>query len=370
MLYLLFIVILIVIQAILYLCHFFVFKTIVKFFSIESKETVFYLKIVFGFLSTTFIIASLLSSRYQSTAVKVFYNLTFYWVGLLFFLFFACAVAWGVNLLGEKFSLGFNPKIIIGTLFSFAVVLAAYSTVNANDIRTKNLDITLLNLPQSWQGKKAVWISDVHLGQVRGEKFAKEVTQKINEINPDIVFVGGDLYDGADTNLDKVSAPFLGLKASLGVYYVTGNHEEFDGNQKYLDAARKVNMKILNNEMVDISGLQLIGVDYRDTSSREQYKKVLESLKIDPNKPSILLKHSPFYVEEAEKAGISFQISGHSHGGQMFPMNYISKLIFYGYESGLHKLGNLLVYTSTGTGTWGPPMRLGADPEIVEIEFK
>ena len=128
-------------------------------------------------------------------------------------------------------------------------------------------------------------------------------------------------------------------------------------------------MQILDNQMIEVSGLQIIGVDYRDTSQLKSFNDVLTNLKIDPSRPVVLLKHSPYYVEEAEKYGIDFQLSGHTHQGQIYPIQYISRLIYYGYEFGLHKLGNLLIYTSGGAGTWGPPFRLGTKPEIVLITF-
>ena len=241
--------------------------------------------------------------------------------------------------------------------------------MHADAVKVTRLNIELNNLPAAWQGKTAVWVSDIHLGQVRGADFSRQLVDKINGLNPDVVFVGGDLFDGVAGDYQQMAAPFAQLKASRGVYFVTGNHEEFDGKTEFIDAVKKANMRVLDNEMINLDGMQIIRVDYQDTSSRNNFRAIMNGLKINKDVPTILLKHSPYYVEESEKYGVGLQLSGHSHQGQIFPIQYISRLVFYGYEFGLHKLGNLLIYTSSGAGTWGPPFRIGTDAEIVQIKF-
>jgi len=357
------------IQSLLFAGHWALYKTIVRFFSIENPIIIIYLKIILGFLSISFVLAMIFSSRYSNLPVRVFYNLAAGWLGFLFFLLVASAVGWIILGAGKYWSFNFDWKILISILYFLAIILGTYGLVNAGNVRITKLNIKLNNLPESWKGRTAVWVSDIHLGQIRDYKFSQQVADKIQNLQPDVIFVGGDLYDGVQADIDKLATPFARLKAPLGTYFITGNHEEFDGSEKYLAAARKVNMQILDNKSIDLDGVQLIGVDYRDTSEREPFKKILAEMNIQKNKPVILLKHSPYYVEEAEKAGVDLQLSGHTHRGQVIPIMYIDKLIFYGYEFGLKKLGNLLIYTSSGAGTWGPPFRVGTTPEIVQITF-
>jgi len=370
MFFLLFIFISITLQAILFVCHFFVWKTLVKFLEIKNEKILRYLKIIFFFLSITFISTSFISSVSSNIFAIILYNFTFYWLSFFYFFIFASLICHLLLFFGKKFDYSLNKKIITIFFFSLAVVLAVYGIVNARDIKVTSINLKIENIPAEWKGKKAIFLSDIHLGQIRSTSFANQIVDKIQAEKPDIVFFGGDLYDGAKADLEKVSDPLKRLSPPLGSFYILGNHEEFDGDEKYVKAAEKVNLRVLNNEKVDISGVQIVGVDYRQTSERANFQKVLGDLKIDPAKPSILLKHSPYYVEEAEKAGVSLQLSGHTHDGQMVPMNFIAKWLFYGFEAGLKKMGKTLIYTSSGAGTWGPPVRFGTNPEIVLINFK
>jgi len=169
--------------------------------------------------------------------------------------------------------------------------------------------------------------------------------------------------------LDKTIEPFSKVSAPYGTYFITGNHEEFSDNAPYLRAVRRVGIHVLNNEKVDLDGLQIIGVDYRDSRREEQFRTILQRMGIDPHKPSILLKHAPLNLRVAREQGISLQLSGHTHQGQVFLFRFITSRVYQGYDYGLKWFGDLLVYTSSGAGTWGPPMRIDTKPEIVVITF-
>lgn len=354
-----------VIETILVSAHWTLYKTIVRFFAIENQTVILSLKIILALLSVSFVLASLLSSHYYNGPVKFFYTLAAGWLGFLYLFLIASLFAWILYYFNVKLT-----PVYMGGLFGLAILIGIYGIVHANQVQVTRLNIRLNHLPAEWQGKTAVWVSDLHLGQVRGADFSRQVVDKINQINPEVIFVGGDLFDGVAGDYNQMAAPFSQLKAPLGTYFITGNHEEFDGKTEFIVAAKNANLQVLDNQMINLQGLQIIGVDYRDTSSRQGFRQIMDSLKTDKNLPTILLKHSPYYVEESAKYGVDLQLSGHSHQGQIFPIQYISRLVFYGYEFGLHKLGSLLIYTSSGTGTWGPPLRLGTNPEIVQITFE
>jgi predicted MPP superfamily phosphohydrolase len=213
-------------------------------------------------------------------------------------------------------------------------------------------------------------VSDTHLGQVRNHGFAREIAAMVQRLRPDFVFIGGDLYDGEAVDVDKVIEPLSRISVPLGTYFITGNHEEFYDNTIYLQAIRRAGMRVLDNEKVELDGVQIIGVDYRDAKREGDLKKILEKMNIDPKKPSILLKHVPTHLHVAEEQGISLQLSGHTHQGQVFLFRLITSRVYQGYDYGLKRFGDLQIYTSSGAGTWGPPMRLDTTPEIVIIEFK
>ena len=231
--------------------------------------------------------------------------------------------------------------------------------------------INLKNLPAAWQSKTVVFVSDFHLGQIRMKHFAKKATQKINTLNPDLVLIGGDLYDGLKVDTEDIIEPLKDLKVKSGIYFITGNHDGFSeiATERDLEAIGKIGIIALNNQMVNIDGVQLIGVEYRHTATRQGFGEHLKKLNINPQLPSILLKHVPDDLDITEQAGISLQLSGHTHRAQAWPLSYIPKLIYKEFAYDLQQLGRLQIYTSSGVGTWGPPMRIGTNCEIVVINF-
>jgi predicted MPP superfamily phosphohydrolase len=221
-----------------------------------------------------------------------------------------------------------------------------------------------------WKGKKMVFVSDVHLGNVRGQDFMMRIVKKIQAFDPYVVLIGGDIFDGPRCNEEMMLKPLKGLKPQHGIYYVTGNHEYYMKDMDHaLAEIKKTGVIILNNEKVTIGGLDIIGVDYKSVNKTGAFKKVLNGLNIDRNKPNILIKHEPNDLDVAEKAGISLGFFGHTHQGQIWPLSLLTKQIYKGFDYGLKPHGVMRVYTSSGVGTWGPPLRLGTKSEIVVVEF-
>jgi uncharacterized protein len=360
---------LLIIQSILFAAHFLVYKTIVSVFALSGPNLLLTLRIVLGILSVSFVIASVISSRYYNPVAKIFYDISASWLAFLLYLVLAAGLYWVGGIILMKLSQGAAVAVFGKTLLLLALLVGSYGIFHANDMMVNTVKISLPNLPAVWQGRKAVWVSDLHLGEVRGYDFAVRIVKAMNELKPDLVFVGGDLYDGVAVDENKVVEPFRELKPPLGVYFITGNHEEFGDSTKYIEAVKKVGMKVLSNEAADVEGVKIIGVDFRDASDKKKFSDILNGINIDRNKPSILLKHDPLKLDIAEKAGVSLQVSGHTHRAQLFPLNFLTYLIYRGYDYGLHKFGAMWVYTSDGVGTWGPPARVGTNSEIVLFEF-
>ena len=250
------------------------------------------------------------------------------------------------------------------------MAVSIYGIFHNKNIRIVEMQIPLPDLPASWENKKAIWISDLHLGQINGLSFLRKIVEKINTFPHDIIFIGGDLFDGTSApDINELIAPLKGLSAPEGIYFITGNHEEFGNNEKFISAVKSVGIKVLQDKLINLNGLQLVGVDYSTASNRAQFEKILSGLSIDKNKASILLKHEPKDLDIALQAGISLQISGHTHRAQLWPLGYIADLIYKGFAYGLKAYGKMSVFTSSGAGTWGPPMRVGTNSEIVVFTF-
>ena len=359
-----------IVQSILFLGHWFLYRTLVRFFGVTSPAKLLTLKVVLGLLSVSLVLTSFLAFRYSNVLVRFLYTTAASWLGILYLFILASMLCWIFYGLAKFIRLPLNPEVLIEILIGIALMASLYGFINASMIRVTRISIQLPHLPEQWKGKTAVWVSDTHLGQVRGCGFAQYVASRIESLHPDIVFIGGDLFDGVAVDLDQVIEPFSRISVPYGIYFITGNHEEFLDNTPYLQAVRRVGMKVLYNEKVELDGLQIIGVDYRDSRREGDFRTILQRMGIDPHKPGILLKHAPLNLRVAREQGISLQLSGHTHQGQVFLFRFITSMVYQGYDYGLKWFGDLLVYTSSGAGTWGPPMRLDTNPEIVAITFR
>jgi predicted MPP superfamily phosphohydrolase len=328
------------------------------------------LKATLAVLSSTFISASLLAFRYYNALVRVFYRIAATWLGFFNFFFLAAGLAWLVLIGVRLFGVQIGRPPIAGILFTLAALAGLYGLVNAHLVRVSKITVKLPNLPRSWRGHTAALVSDLHLGHVHGAAFSRRVVAKIETLRPDIVFIAGDLFDGTKVNSEKVVSPLKRLSARYGAYFVSGNHEEFSDPRKYIEAIEKAGIRVLENQKVVIDGLQIVGVNHGDSANPVRFRSILAKADIDQNQASILLSHSPHALSVAEGAGVSLQLSGHTHGGQVFPFTWFARKIFGERTYGLSRFGELMVYTSSGAGTWGPPMRVGTRPEIVLIRFE
>lgn len=359
-----------IISIFIYIANMVVYEGLALALGLTATPQLAALGAVLGVLSAGFIGMMILGSYYYNAFTRVAYTLLAAWMGTFGNLFFA-SVALGIaasaaNLLGIAL-----PYQTIGLmLFAAALLVSAYGVWHAKQIRAARYNVRLPNVPDDWKGKKAIFISDLHLGQLHGPKFAEKVAKAVLAEKPDIIFVGGDMYDGtgAPDPYDLVK-PLEALQAPWGVFYITGNHEEFGDNSGFIHSASAVGMRVLMDELVNIHGLNIIGVDYAHANDAERFSKILHRLEIQPGVPSILLKHEPNNLKIAADAGVSLQISGHTHYGQQWPFGYLAQLIYQGYAYGLKNFNTMQMLTSSGIGTWGPPLRVGTNSEMVVITF-
>jgi uncharacterized protein len=359
----------VVIQSVLFLTHFFLYETWTFSSSPRGTRGQPWISLALGLLSMTFVSASVLAFRYTNPAVRALYRAAAVWTGLVSFLFFAAISSWIILGMARIAGLGVDFHRIVEWLFSAAVVAGLFGVFNASWTRITRATVRLANLPPAWRGRTAALISDVHLGHVRNGSFLRRLVAKVLREKPDAIFIAGDLFDGTAIDATRAAQPLTNLKAPQGVYFIAGNHEQFGDDSKYLNAVASTGVRVLTNEKVEVDGLQIIGVPYNHATREEHLALVLRGVRLDRDRASILLTHAPDHAATAEAAGVSLQLSGHTHLGQFVPWSWFARRIYRELVYGLSWIGKMQIFTSSGAGTWGPPLRLGSNPEIVMLQF-
>jgi len=359
----------VVVQSVLFLGHGVVYATAVAFLDLRTPGEVAPLAVGLGALSLTFVPASVLAFRHPGGWARGFYRASAVWLGLLNYLFFGAGLCWageGINhLLGSPLS---RPSIGAAGL-GLGLLAGLAALLNAQRVRVRRLPVTIPGLPEIWKGRRIAVVSDVHLGHVRGARFLKRLVGLIAGEQPDLVVVPGDLYDGTAVDPVSLAAPWADLAAPQGILYVTGNHEEFRPPARLLAPLADSGVRVLNNEKILLDGLQVVGIPDGDHRDPRRLSEILRGMRLDPGRATLLLAHAPVNLRIAEQAGVSLQISGHTHGGQFLPWTWVVSRIYGAFARGLHALGRMQVLTTTGAGTWGPPMRLWSNPEIVLLRL-
>lgn len=359
-----------VIQVIFLLGHWFVYETWVAMWSPRDGAGLLALRALVAVLSVSFVATSLLAFQYNTLAVRAAYRVAAAWTGVFSFCFYAACACWVILVPALVMGWHLQQAALGGVLFGTAIAASVYGMLNAAAPRVKRVTVKLENLPPAWRGRRAALVSDTHLGHVRGEDFLRRVVRMIMREAPDIIFFAGDMYDGTMVDAEREAEPLRELKAPQGVYFIGGNHEGIRDRATYFRAVEGAGVRVLNNERVEVDGLQVVGVHYRESTDTVAYAAVLSQAGIDRGRASILVVHAPHHLEVPEAAGISLQVSGHTHGGQFWPYTRIVKRIYGAFAYGLQKFGGIQVYTSDGAGTWGPPLRVGTTPEVVLMRLE
>lgn len=350
--------------------HYGIYIFITHFFTLSLVKKI-VLAILLSLLSVSFFASSIASHWVENIFSRAFYFVAGVWMGTMINILLAMLVTGVFLQVSRWFSLPVSQALIAGIFLGLACLVSVYGVWNALHPRIKNISVTIPNLPDAWKGKKLVQISDVHLGHVYQASFLQKIVGLINQQDPKLVVITGDLFDGMDGQLASFVSPLDNLQAPNGVLFVDGNHETYLGTQKTFDILKQTKVHILRDEVVDVNGLSFVGVMYPERGEQKNVMDVIHSLQSEfKDKPSVLLYHAPSMIEEVAKTGINLQLSGHTHQGQQFPFQYITHLVHNGYDYGLYTLGTYTLYTSSGIGTWGPTMRIGTQSEIVVITLQ
>ena len=270
-----------------------------------------------------------------------------------------------------------NSKIkLISFLFvaGSVIILTIAGSWNARTIKIKNLNLQVNKTTNSFSKLNIVLASDIHLGTMIHNSRLEKIVDKINGLKPDIILLAGDVFDEDITTLiEKNTASILAkLKSKYGAFAIPGNHEYFSGVDDAIAYLHQGNITVLRDSSILVAdNFYLIGRDDRSGNRFNKTRKPLAELmnNVNENFPIILMDHQPFNLEEAQNNGVDLQVSGHTHHGQFFPFNLITNRV-YELSWGYKQKGATHYYVSCGVGTWGPPVRLGNRPEIVNIELE
>lgn len=372
--------------------HLFLYYSAVRFLPITGARLKKALFAALSFLSISFMVSAFLIRLDMNPLTRGFYLFSAFWSGLMINLLMAAALCWlaaPAAWVAGRTSL----RSVSRAFFIAAFLFSAYGVWNAFHPRIKNVEVDIPGLPPAWLDKTIVQISDVHLGAVYTEKYFRSIARTINSLRPDVIFITGDLFDSISrVDLTTFAGALNELQARDGIFYVNGNHENYIGVNAVMSALAMTKIRVLRDEAIRIEGVQILGVDYPDFGAYRDVKKViLERKGFKKGMPTILLYHTPTSIEQrpgtvsedrtrtywrpevdftgARELGVNLQLSGHTHRGQIIPFVYLAGYLYRGYDYGLHREGGFSIYTTSGLGTVGPPMRTGNTPEIVVIRL-
>ena len=340
--------------------------------------------IIFSIFCFSYIIAKFLEKRLPGFLYDFFLKIGSYWFAVMLYTFLTILLIDIVRIL--NYFLHFIPNFVYdnynNTKFILGLAIVIITTViiilgflNTKKIRIKTLNLTIARKKSSFQNLNAVLVSDIHLSPLNDEKFSSTIVKKINELNPDIVFIAGDIVDDNAKTLTarNIGVSLKNITAKHGVFVCTGNHEFINGIKGCEEYIRNLSFNLLRDKTYLLKeGLLIVG---RDDSSMKSFdgksRKSLEEIMMNESKdyPVILLDHTPFKLEQAEKNNIDLQLSGHTHHGQLFPLNFITSMI-YEKSRGYLKKVNTQYYVSCGVGTWGPRVRTGSISEIINLKLE
>jgi hypothetical protein len=313
--------------------------------------------------------------------------LVFGWMGLAFL---TIVVLFGVDLVRLAYAalshlrsdappvdpvrrLSMSRMVGAGVAMSVAGLGAVATYSGLKRLLVREVRVPLARLPPSLSGFTIAQLTDIHVGPTIRREFIENIVTRTNALKPDLIAITGDLVDGSVEQLREHVAPLAKLSAKHGVFFVTGNHEYYSGPEAWCAELERLGIRVLRNERVSIGeggdSFDLAGVDdYSAARFGRGHGPNLEQAIAgrDPARALVLLAHQPRAIFEAAARGVSLQLSGHTHGGQLFPWNFLVRLQ-QPVVSGLERIGDAFIYVSNGTGYWGPPMRLGAPAEITRV---
>jgi len=351
--------------------------------AVHPHARVFYL-ILFLIFSLSYLIAKIFTKYIPAFLYDIILWVGAMWFALMAYFFIAVILIdlirlfnWQLNFFPSFIKENYlQAKFITGIIVTVLVVIVVFAGyLNTRNLKIKTLELNLPRGSSTLTGLNAVMVSDIHLSPINNGPFLKKIINKINEFDPDIVLIAGDLFDDSAEILRQrhIGKSLVDIKSKNGIYAITGNHEYINGVDSAVAFIESYGIKMLRDTSAFINNsFYLVGREDRAKKQfsgkpRKSLEEIMES--VDKNYPVILMDHTPFGLEDAEENNVALQLSGHTHHGQMFPANLITKMV-YEVSWGYLKKGKTQYYVSSGAGTWGPPVRTGSSSEIVHLKIK
>jgi predicted MPP superfamily phosphohydrolase len=358
--------------------NYYLFVRGLQAFSLTQSYRRFYI-VIFWTVAASFIVGSFMERLATSAFSEWIYRIGSFWIAYMLYLGMAVVLIDIIRMLNYFFH--FLPQF--SEVMRFRLGLIVVSTVsvivigghiNALWINVREIPLTIHKMVTGSPEVKILMASDIHLGALIGERREKKLLDIIREQKPDLVLLCGDLVDGeiAPVLRKNLGRHIQEIQTPLGVYAITGNHEYIGGISKTLPYLKSINIKVLIDSIVTLpNGIQLVGRNDHSASRGAMPPKPLAELVsgLDITKPIIVMNHQPFNLQEAADAMVDLHLSGHTHHGQLWPVNYITKAIFE-LSWGYLKKGETNFYVSSGYGSWGPSVRVGNRPEVVVFKLK
>ncbi|MFB7404089.1 metallophosphoesterase [Streptomyces rubiginosohelvolus] len=268
-----------------------------------------------------------------------------------------------------------SRRLFVSRVVGGAAAAAGLATVGSGTYgvlrgpSVQRITVPLAKLPRAAHGFRIAVVSDIHIGPILGRAHTRRIVDTINATSPDLVAVVGDLVDGSVADLGSAAEPLAALRARHGSYFVTGNHEYFSGAEQWIDHVRELGLVPLENARVEIEGFDLAGVNDIAGETEGQGPDFGRALgDRDRGRAAVLMAHQPVVIHDAVEHGVDLQLSGHTHGGQLWPGNYLAELA-NPTVAGLERYGDTQLFVSRGAGAWGPPVRVGAPSDITVVEL-
>lgn len=366
----------------LFFIVFFALYTLINFYiglrGWQSLEAYSYLRswylIFFIYMASSYIISKIFQKQLPDLIYMILETSGSFWFAMMLYFFIAIVLVDISRLAGFKYTDYNQAKALaFSAVILLTLIIMAVGFYNTRNPILRKLDVTIKTKGDFTGVINAVLISDIHLSTINNDRFARQLTDRINALNPDIVFIAGDLVDDKADYLKRygIGYAFKDLNTRYGVYGITGNHEYINGIESCIRYMRELGITVLSDTSITIDNKFILAG--REDRTKNQFmnnkrKELGVILEDRDDLPVILLDHTPFGLDDAINNKVDLQLSGHTHHGQLFPLNYITSLI-YEASTGYHKRGNTQFYISSGVGTWGPPIRTGSRSEIVNLKI-
>jgi predicted MPP superfamily phosphohydrolase len=351
------------------LAHYYLFSRSIQVFSMTGSTKKWF-TFAFILISSLFVLGMILERNYSSAFSEWVLRFGTVWLAfLLYFILIALCV--DIARIIHHFvpflpDFSESKKMILGfVIIAIVGITVLLGHINAKNIRVKEIPLSIQKKLTGVQNFRILMASDIHLGPIIGRSWEEKFLRIVDEQNPDLVLLCGDIVDGdikpvlrkrLGNHLQQIDTPY-------GIFGISGNHEHIGGIDKSLEYFKNINIPILYDEHITLSnGIQIVGRKDLHGGTRKSLDSLL--LNLNHSNPIIVMDHQPYHLDKAANAGVDLHLSGHTHNGQLWPFNYITEALFE-LSWGYLKKNNSHFYVSSGFGTWGPTVRIGNHPEVV-----